>query len=511
MGRRWAAVVALIGGLMAWATLADPLVFLADDSWFYLVIGRNISQGHGITFSRVMATNGFQPLWQAVVALTLAVTRAFGLTSPLSEARSVLVVGWLLLGVAVWRLDVLLRRLKVPPPACALACLGVILYLGGPLGTPGSEANLVVLLVVLAVTATVGLVTSTSPTPVEAAGCGALLGLMVLGRLDTGFVAIAAVTAVGLAGVAPVTERWRAVVIAGATSAVVVAPYLLWNLVRFGHLLPIAGAIKLDTRQLWFTRLSIGNTGWLLFALIAVLAAVALIGRCPTRAEAAAFAVPLAGGLMSSAIYFAWSPGRFTDLDWYRMPQLVAAAVLTGMAIRRIAGWQPKLVTVGAPVLVALLIPALAFVMVDRRLDGPNRDFWHPVARFAQHMDSLVPTDQAVATVDYPGVIASFSGRRVVALDGLTGDYDFQDELRDRGGSCALADRGVRWLVVDNSDRLLPVHPAHPTVAYDVELASWLHHVGAGRLRLNPKTDLVYDDPRSDLSLWRVHPSCTDG
>ena len=123
----------------------------------------------------------------------------------------------------------------------------------------------------------------------------------------------------------------------------------------------------------------------------------------------------------------------------------------------------------------------------------------------------MVPADGVVATVDYPGVIASYSGRRVVALDGLTGDYRFQDQLRDQGGACALAERGVRWLVVDDSDRLIPVGTGHPPTAYDVELASWLHHVGAGRLRLHPRTDLVYDDPSSDLSLWRIHPTCPAG
>lgn len=58
-------VATLVGlglGLLA-CTVANPFAFVPDDSLFYLVIARNIAAGDGITFSVVMGTNGFQPLW----------------------------------------------------------------------------------------------------------------------------------------------------------------------------------------------------------------------------------------------------------------------------------------------------------------------------------------------------------------------------------------------------------------------------------------------------------------
>lgn len=510
MGRRWAAVVALIGLAMALATLADPLVFLADDSWFYLVIGRNIAEGHGITFSRVTPTNGFQPLWGALVATVLTVARAVGLTSPLAEVRSVLVVGWVLLGLALWRLDALLRRFSVPPAGIALACLGVLVFLGGVLGTAGSEANLVVLLVVLAVSSTATLVQERAFAPRRALVTGILLGLMVLGRLDTGFVAVAALGAVVLAGAAPVDQRLRSAVTAGFAAAAVVVPYLLWNQARFGELLPIAGSIKLDRRELWFNPESIGWVGWALLALVGALAVAAFAGRRPTRAEATAFLVPLAGGLTSSAIYFAWSPGKLTDLEWYRMPQLVAAAVAGGLVARRVAARSPRVLDVLAPAGVVLLVPLLLVFFVDRRLQGANHDFWHPVAEFSVEVGRLVPEGEVLATVDYPGVVAAYSGVRVLALDGLTADYAFQDDLRDRGSGCALADRDVRWLIVENSERLLPGPEGSPPGTYQVEMTSWLHRVSAGVVVLDRDTDLVLDDPGSDLSLWRIDPVCDE-
>ena len=50
-------------GAQAIGSLANPFAFVPDDSLFYLVIARNIAAGDGITFSVVMGTNGFQPLW----------------------------------------------------------------------------------------------------------------------------------------------------------------------------------------------------------------------------------------------------------------------------------------------------------------------------------------------------------------------------------------------------------------------------------------------------------------
>jgi len=144
-------VFAAVGAVLVAASLADPLALLADDSWFYVVIGRNVAAGHGITFDRVMGTNGFQPLWGAVVAATALVARVVGVDTPLGLARMVLLVGWVPLGVALWRLDRLLGRLGVRPAGIAAAAGLVLAYLGGPLGTLGSEANLHLLLVVLVV------------------------------------------------------------------------------------------------------------------------------------------------------------------------------------------------------------------------------------------------------------------------------------------------------------------------------------------------------------------------
>lgn len=504
-------MLALVGLALAVASLIDPLALLADDSWFYLVIGRNVADGHGITFSRVGGTNGFQPLWGAVVSATIALAHLVGVDSVLGEARAILLVGWGLLGLALWRLDRLLRRLQVPPAGIGLACLSVLAYLGGLLGTLASEANLHLLLVVLVAERCLDLGQQEAPSARASVATGCLLGLMVLGRLDSGFVAASALAVLLGFGRAPWRSRLRSVGIAAVVAALVTAPYFAWNVLRFGRLMPIAGAIKVDAGHLGIDPEAVGSTGFVLLVFILVAGAVSFIGRRPSRFEVLVVVPAVIGGAVSMGVYLLAGVGRFTDLDWYRMPHLFAAAVLAGLAVARLEEAWPRTVDLAVVVVGVVLVMAPLFVVFERRLAGANHEYWHPVADFSVAVGAAVPPEEVIATLDFPGVLAAFSQRHVVALDGLTGDYDFQNDLVESGGACALAQRGVQWLTVDDGDRLrrldgsIPVDGDEPP--FTVVISSWLHRVDVGVVELDPGA-LVLEDRASGLSLWRIDPRC---
>ncbi len=487
------------------ATVANPLVFQADDSWFYLVIGRHVANGSGVSFNGVLPTNGFQPLWQVIVSLVVWLLDLVGVESAVSQARAVVVVGWSLLVLGTWRLMVLLGRLRVPDAGVVLAAVVPLVYLGGGLGTVGSEANLVFLLSVVALTHVLRLVDEPDDLR-RALTTGAWLGLVVLGRLDTGFFALAGLVAVAVAGRSELGPRLRAATVAGACSCVVVGPYLAWNLVQFGHLLPIAGAIKLDRSGLWFVFDSIGRTGWILLLVACGSGLMGFVGRRPPRDQLVAWAVPLTGGLMSTAVYFAWSPGKLTDLAWYHVPLLLAASIGVALTAARIELRRPILARAGVALALVVAVSATSWLLVVDRLHGANRDFWNPVAEFSTEIGHRVPAGEVIATLDYPGVVAAYSDRPVLALDGLTGDFRFQDDLRELGAECALQDSGVRWLLVDDDDRLVPAGDG-AAAGWAVEVNSWLHREHVGDLALRP-SDRVLSDAATGLSLWRLHLDC---
>ncbi len=54
-------------GLLPW--IMAPQTFISDDSYFYLVIARNLALSGEQTFSGVFFTNGVHPLWTYILAV----------------------------------------------------------------------------------------------------------------------------------------------------------------------------------------------------------------------------------------------------------------------------------------------------------------------------------------------------------------------------------------------------------------------------------------------------------
>src|SRR6185312_1036654 len=59
---------AVLTAAYALVFIRQPSPFFADDSFFYLQVGRNFALGHGSTFNRLMQTNGYHPIWMLLCA-----------------------------------------------------------------------------------------------------------------------------------------------------------------------------------------------------------------------------------------------------------------------------------------------------------------------------------------------------------------------------------------------------------------------------------------------------------
>jgi hypothetical protein len=499
-------VATLVGlglGLLA-CTVANPFAFVPDDSLFYLVIARNIAAGDGITFSVVMGTNGFQPLWQAVVALLTTLIEALGVRSDAAQLTAVVLLCWALLAIGLVLLERLLRHLRTGPAARFAALGAVLVLLGGPYGTLATEANLVlVALVVVLLAARSALAAGTDR---GALLLGLAIGFLMLARLDTVFVA-----ATTLVTVLVVMRRshgtgraLRSVLVAGATAAVAMVPYLAWNQVRFGHLNPISGAEKLDFSRIWLTPEAVGTAGWLLVASALAFGAVAAV-LAPHRPGLWPWAAITSGAIAACAFYFLFSPDKLTQAGWYQAPHILAFALGTALVVDRAVERIPRLAPVVYGGAVALVALAIVFLL-QFRVQGPNADQADEVRRFGAAADAALPDDAVVATIDYPGYVALTTRRPTIALDGLTGDYAFQDDLRTRGAACALATRGATHLVTDPDNRLRPIPGSDPP-RYEQDVTSWLYDEPAGVLVVS-SSDRVLAESSSGLGLWTLDASC---
>ena len=227
-----AAPVAFLFTFMVGMWFLRTEAFISDDSYFYLVISRNLAlEGHQ-TFSGIMSTNGAHPLWlYLLTAYSWIVSALFGpdtLNSP--EFALPLSVALVVGGCVVWwKVGSILR---IHQPSLVFIPLTFITFFG----VLYSEIHLFFLTLSLLVMSVIG---RSAGGRLRYVWIGAMSALVVLSRLDTIFL-------IGALGVLLlITDRdFRGLAMMSLMFLVITVPYLASNYLIFGHVVPVSGYIK---------------------------------------------------------------------------------------------------------------------------------------------------------------------------------------------------------------------------------------------------------------------------
>ncbi|HUF64535.1 MAG TPA: hypothetical protein VMM17_01030 [Gemmatimonadaceae bacterium] len=222
----------------------DEFVHRADDAYYYFKVAANYPALGFWSFDGEQPTNGVQPLWAMMLSGLAQVLAWIGVHDVRHLDRIFVAFTALVqFGAAVMLfrvLDLHVSRLA------AVAAAGAMLF---PMGLAwgrisGVESALLALMLTSVVAYYHGRFRS-HRMPHACVALGLLLGLTALSRLNAGLL-IPCLLAFHLLRDrdAPFRSRlWQVIVIGGVASAVIV-PYLLWNQVTTGHLLPISGVVK---------------------------------------------------------------------------------------------------------------------------------------------------------------------------------------------------------------------------------------------------------------------------
>lgn len=435
-GRHREPHVALLAAGFAWIAviwLWRPSVFAmpVDDSFYYLVTAKNVAAGLGPTFDRINFTNGFHPLWLALLS---------GLCS-----------------LVDWPIDALVRLVLTFQVALVYAGARLLAKVA-PLGGGAVQAIVAVLLInpyvakamingqesavqflILCAVLYAWWDAERAPQPVSSARhlfIGALSGLAVLARLEALLFA-SAVAAMPLVWPSPVEagerprRRVAAVVWRVGGVAAMVAPYLTWNLARFGHLLPVSGAIKHETGG----SLPSGAILGLAALALAGLALVVVLGRRIAQGKAALplrWVFPLVAYVTLLEAYhlaFRTLAGISTVRVWYLVPHFILAAIAVCLALAALRGGRAR-VAAAAGLAVAWL--AGAVVAWEYRLDPRTYAVYRAEAEGGQWLRSRADPDAVIAGWDV-GYFSAFSGLRVMALDGLINSWEFKERYLEGG------------------------------------------------------------------------------
>jgi hypothetical protein len=416
------ATAVLVLPALALATLGGHR-FIPDDVYFYLKISDAIARGAGSTFNGLVPTNGYHPLWMLVCVAARFITGA----DPALRIQAHLAIsalGNLLAVVAAYGAAKSSKQ--------ELTGLAVVLIAAYVTFNPlGSELHVSLPLLLVAVR----LALQRSSLVL----LGAVLGLATLARLDNVFVTFA----LGVAAIVPRNGEARAVVLRRgamlfAAFALVLAPYLAWNVATFGHLVPISGAIKrgLAEQAGWHPE-KLGRQAWLLTAVC--VAAVPFAWRWARARQGDSVSLAVCLGALAHATYALLRMEAIWP--WYFAGELITAAFALDFALVRVTRELSIRSTVCA-VACALALLALPAIAVGNARTAFSEDHpWYLDA--ARFVDANVPRGAAVAASCSPGALAFFSHRAVFALDGLTGDYAFHERASRDGLEPALRELGV--------------------------------------------------------------------
>ena len=456
---------------------------VGDDAGYYLTIARNFCMGHGFSFDRLQPTNGFNPLMSLLlIPLDRVFARDHDLVACFRIGALVTWVAMLWGWASLYRLSArVLQRFAFPAAERPLALAAIAFFYAGFValkGYYGMDAFLVLPLglAYLERVARGGLLASGRA---NAVWDGALLGLLVLARVDSVPLALAA-----FACMLPLLRARP-----GATAALagraamfgaLVAPYLAWNRIEFGDWLPISARLKsafpkLDLAQSLGTVLHTSlNPADKLVLFLALAAAAGWLYVMFARDRRAPEAN--AGPRQAMAVCALYLFGRLTWLLLFSRLDVQGSyfvlahpfVAITALVLApRLAGPRAAAIVLALVTLV-LVGGKLRTALPDVRAVAAGRgDEW----AIGRRLHDAVADHDVLYGGAY-GLIGFVADRPWVNGDGVANDRAYQDAIGRGQLSAHLASEGVTHLVVT-------VSPPHEPGSEPIELhiASMLHGV----------------------------------
>lgn len=417
------ALLAFLPHLVVFLKWGD--VRLEDDAYFYLVIARNIVEAGRSTFDLQTLTNGYHPLWQAIIVLQSLVTGPSPLALLVMEVAMLTVALWLLLDLAG----------QDNPWIEALIAAGFLYVLNG-IVLGGMEVSALVLAFMLLLRA------------LARGAAGVVVGLAAAAAIGARIDAALFVVPLVLAVRRPLRQHFEAL----AVMAVLGAIYAGLNMWMVGTPLPVSGLVKSlgglqINHMLLATLAEVMPAVWRL--LLPAMIALAVLASAPRGSLPWALALAYPVGL---AAYFAklllWS--SWTIWSWYFFPAaigyvlvvLVAAPLLRTRLAEGSAMLRTALVAAGAMIALVVVLPA-----TQRATSEKDYTSFRQIYTLAFERLGNVLAGQRIAIGDRAGSFGWMYRGPVTHIEGLVSDKAYFEVLA-RGGDVkgVLCRRGVKFL-----------------------------------------------------------------
>ena len=505
-----------------------------DDAFYYLVPAKHFLQSGTFTFDGITPTNGFHPLWMAVVVFLVKSTGV--LAAPDAHLLAVKAAEKVVHGVAVVTCLALFFRLCRRGEPAGTGFVAIVVLLLCPfyvIFEQGMETTLAVCLFVFAIYAFVS---------DRVVLLGVVLALLSLCRLDTAlFIGLP----LALWTLIEAGAGWRGRIMALLPLIVVMAVVTSWNFVTTGHATPISGAIKssfpvitwhgafllepLSVARMHGWRTLIHGINILLCSALLLAGFVFVLGSGVDARMRAKYSIigSVAVLLLANLVLFQkWE--KSIDPRYLALP-MTAAAFLVGATLdactRRIARycareqssiaarredivartpWRRSVALLPAAVIGMLIaMEANAWLV---RFDASFHQREDPMRALFLEVAATLPKDAVIAGTD-AGALAFWTQRRVVNLDGVMNDFQYQRTLRDGKLLAYLREQGVTHISTGLWDRRQDYtgRPTEPMYRHQIDPAavrgrdyachdfyvySYVHRVYSDHFCLSPQDEI---------------------
>ncbi|MBD3337196.1 MAG: hypothetical protein GF355_16915 [Candidatus Eisenbacteria bacterium] len=514
-----AVVVAVLAGYQIRHLILLPPEALAvrgvfpDDSYFYSVLAENFNRFGILTLDGEMPTNGVHPLWMFVQIVLVKLFPGVHEVSLLAYSSYILYVLFCFLAIYA-----VIREPRLRAFCASILLAGALLlnvhfqaFVVQGMETPLCLTMVVLTLLVLSLARERVSIPRTVLLAFLSAGC-------FFARTDLFWVSL--VIGIGLYQARQFDIRRLGIYV--TVVGLLVAPYLLNNVINHGGLMPISGRVKLYYLESFFQTgtaylqsddwrgmihaftdpfpvFAPGRTPPVVFTALIFFGALAVSWlprfRHPLTRPLRLFGLAFLGHVGYMHLFYR-ELQPFTA--YYFAPELIWSVIVLGLAlpeprISRVRVGKKKkprmkrasLLTLVTPLAAVGGLVVLLLTWGGREL-SPER-YWQQRVNLAQDIDRLLPADARVAAF-WPGLFAQFSQRLVTPLDGVIGSNAFFEEYVRSGREIDyILERNRPYLAV-----FLPTPPQHFFAQPQVQIPYWtrigLRHLWESRTKTAIRT-----------------------
>ncbi len=484
---RWNAVISLVLLLLiaviarvSFSTLDfNSLLstYLVDDAFYYFKIASHLATEHRITYDGDQLTNGFHPLWLAVITPFY--------TPADNGIAFVYRVQWLMVLIDLLSVVALYRTLLQCKTGVVIAFIASFWFCVHStfidIQMNGLETSLNTLLLLMLLSAFVAIFLNKQASSSRYWYFGAVAGLAFLARTDNAIALVVLFAALFLREYQQRLTGFRPLFASAALAGLLALPWLLWNWIHFGSLVQSSGKIetiywgephfswqrvafewlmlpiKVFEQMKLFVRLFIapsGNAAWMSAGWLLFFGSALLwfwrSRRVSTELKAVAvFCVAVL------AVFCYHAAFRSFVRTWYFIPVgLVLLLLLAGMAAA-LQSCEQELEKNKMRFVVSLLLLAICTAQVlisfsPSRLPGVITEHSTHLT-VAKWLNNNTPSDAVIGSMN-SGVLSYLVHRKVINLDGVV-DVRSMRAHWDKKQPEYLHERGIQYLV-DNAGAL---------------------------------------------------------